>query len=93
MGAMKQYLLKVLSLCCEHNFGQEAVQHAIFTGRIRLTYNLDQDLRLIMGEPGHPEDSLYPELVEEYQAYRAGRTSDGIGRCQPNAIRTKRKDG
>jgi hypothetical protein len=67
MGQMKNYLLRVLENCSEEQFGQDAVEWAITTGFIRLTYNLSEDLRLIMGEPGHPETGQYDAIVEAYQ--------------------------
>jgi len=48
-------------------FGQEAVEWAILSGLITLTYDLEQDLRLIMGEPGKPETGAYPSIVEAFQ--------------------------
>ena len=49
MGMMKNYLLQLLCLCSDQQFGQDAVERAIQTGRIQLTYDLDRDLQLILG--------------------------------------------
>jgi hypothetical protein len=68
MGMLKKYLLELICLCSEHSFGQDAVEWAILNGRIKLTYHLDQDLRLIMGEPGRPETGAYSDIIEAYQA-------------------------
>lgn len=70
MGMIKNYLANLLCLCSEHEFGQDVVDWAIYTGRVRLSYDLDADLRLIMGEPGQPETGQYDNLVEAYQAER-----------------------
>ena len=47
---MKNYLLTVLENCSDEKFGQEAVEWAIVTGRVTLTYNLETDLKTIMGD-------------------------------------------
>lgn len=65
---IKQYLLELLCLCSDRQFGQEAIEWAILTGKIKLSYDLERDLRLIMGAPGKPETGMYPELIELYQA-------------------------
>jgi hypothetical protein len=67
MGMMKQYLLNLLSLCSDQQFGQDAVEWAIVSGRLKLTYDLESDLCLIMGQPGQPETGQYSALVETYQ--------------------------
>ena len=67
MAAMKKYLLTLLENCSDENFGQEAVEWAILSGRITRTYDLQTDLRAIMGEPGQPETGRYSEFVEAYQ--------------------------
>jgi len=64
---IKQYLLELLHLCSDQQFGQDAVEWAILTGRIRLTFDKERDLRLIMGEPGNPEGGRYSDIVEAYQ--------------------------
>src|SRR5579871_5915139 len=51
MGAMKNYLLTLLQHCSEETFGQDAVEYAIVSGAVTLTYHLETDLRAIMGEP------------------------------------------
>ena len=47
MGAVKNYLLSVLQNCSEEPFGQEAVEHAIVSGALKLTYHLSADLHQI----------------------------------------------
>ncbi|HVM50949.1 MAG TPA: hypothetical protein VMU04_23175 [Candidatus Acidoferrum sp.] len=64
---MKNYLLTLLEHCSEEQFGQDAVEWAIVTGFIQLSYDLEADLRLIMGEPGRPETGRYDDIVEAYQ--------------------------
>jgi len=51
---MKNYLLTVLQQCSEHQFGQDAIEWAIVTGRVQLTYDLETDVRLIMGDIPSP---------------------------------------
>jgi hypothetical protein len=67
MGMIKTYILELLRLCSDEKFGQDAVEWAILTGRIKLTYDKEQDLRLIVGEPGRPETGQYSEIVEAYR--------------------------
>ena len=67
MSQMKNYLLRILELCSEEEFGQDAVEWAIVTGQVQLGYNLEADLRLIMGEPSHPETGKYDEICEAYR--------------------------
>lgn len=47
---MKNYLLTVLQNCSEEPFGQEAVEHAIVSGTLRLTYHLPTDLHQIFDQ-------------------------------------------
>ncbi len=67
MAMIKKYLLDLLAHCSEHPFGQDAVEWAITSGFVKLTYDLDQDLRTIMGEPGRPETGQYSQIIEAYQ--------------------------
>jgi len=67
MGAMKNYLLTLLQQCSEEQFGQDAVEYAIVSGAVTLTYDLQTDLKAIMGEPGKPETGRYSEFIEAYQ--------------------------
>ena len=69
MGQMKNYLLTVLENCSEEQFGQDAVEWAIQFGLVQLSYNLEADLRLIMGEPGEPQTGRYDDLCEGYRRY------------------------
>ena len=75
MGCIKHYIGNLVCQCSDERFGQEAVETAIFNGRVPLTYNLEQDLATIMGPsplvaPELPAkaERLYDQLVEEYQA-------------------------
>ena len=54
MGMIKRYLEKIPPLCSDEVFGQDAVEWAIFSGHLPLTYNLQADLIRIMGPPGFP---------------------------------------
>ena len=63
MGCMKNYLLTVLEQCSSEKFGQDAIEWAIVSGHIKLTYQLDTDVRAIMGEGG----GNYDRLIEAYR--------------------------
>ena len=71
MAAMKNYLLTVLENCSEENFGQEAVEWAILSGHLPLTYDLQADLIRIMGPPGFPALGEYDALCAAYRQYSA----------------------
>ena len=59
MGMMKNYLLTLLQRCSEEQFGQDAIEWAIVSGLVRLSYRLDPDIRAIM--------SRYDEIIEAYR--------------------------
>ena len=59
MGMMKQYLLGLLHQCSEEQFGQDAIEWAIVSGLVHLTYDLERDARAIM--------SRYDEIIEGYR--------------------------
>jgi hypothetical protein len=59
MGMIKNYLLKLLHQCSEEQFGQDAIEWAVFSGLVRLTYNLEADVRETM--------SRYDEIIEGYR--------------------------
>jgi len=63
MGMMKNYLLNLLQQCSEHQFGQDAIEWAIVSGFVRLTYDLDKDIRETM--------SRYDEIIEGYRRFLA----------------------
>lgn len=67
MSMTKRYLENIICLCSEEKFGQDAVEWAILSGRIKLTFRLEADLRTIMGEPGSPETGQYSAIIEAYQ--------------------------
>ena len=66
MGMMKNYLLNLLQQCSEEKFGQDAIEWAIVSGRVRLTYDLDRDIREAM--------SRYDEIIDGYRAAQAQGT-------------------
>jgi hypothetical protein len=66
MGMMKNYLLNLLQQCSEEKFGQDAIEWAIVSGRVRLTYDLDRDIREAM--------SRYDEIIDGYRAVQAQAT-------------------
>jgi len=59
MGMMKNYVLTLLQQCSEKQFGQDAIEWAIVTGLVRLSYDLDTDVHSIM--------SRYDEIIEAYR--------------------------
>ncbi len=59
MGMMKNYFLRLLEQCSEENFGQDAIEWAVVTGLVRLSYKLDRDVGEIMRR--------YDEIVEAYR--------------------------
>jgi hypothetical protein len=59
MGMMKNYLLNLLQQCSEEKFGQDAIEWAIVSGRVRLTYDLEHDI--------HETMSRYDEIIEAYR--------------------------
>ena len=63
MGMMKNYVLKLLQQCSEHKFGQDAIEWALVSGFVRLTYDLDKDIRETM--------SRYDEIIEGYRRFLA----------------------
>ena len=66
MGMMKQYLLKLLHQCSEEKFGQEAIEWAIVSGLVHLTYDLEWDI--------HETMSRYEEIIEAYRRSTAQAT-------------------
>ena len=65
---MKNYFLRLLEQCTEEQFGQEAIEWAIFKGLVGLTYKLDDDVRSIM--------MRYDELIEAYRRCLAQTTEE-----------------
>lgn len=61
------YLMKLLERCSDEQFGQDAVDFGITVGMVKLSYHLETDLRLIMGEPGQPETGMYDRLCEAWR--------------------------
>jgi hypothetical protein len=66
MGMMKKYLLKLLHQCSEEQFGQDAIEWAIVSGLVPLTYDLDRDVRETM--------LRYDEIIEAYRRSLAQAT-------------------
>lgn len=56
---MKNYLLNLLQQCSEEQFGQDAIEWAIVSGLVPLTYDLERDVRESM--------SRYDEIIEAYR--------------------------
>ena len=84
MGYTKNYLLELLCLCSDEQFGQDAVEWAIMTGLVKLTYNQHQDLLTIMGRPGYPESGAYPAIVDASSSTCATRTRDAWKQTSPS---------
>jgi hypothetical protein len=62
MGMMKNYLLNLLQQCSEEQFGQDAIEWAITSGLVKLTYDSERDIRESM--------SRYDEIIEAYRRAR-----------------------
>lgn len=58
---IKRYYENLLHLCSEEQTGQDAVEWAIVTGLVTLTFDREADLRTIMAQ--------YSALIEAYQAH------------------------
>lgn len=59
-----KYLLELLERCSDEKFGQDAIDFAITTGEITLTYNLEADCRRIFAPVAEPETpNAKPETV------------------------------
>ena len=61
---IENYLEQLLPLCSEEQFGQDAIEWAIFSGHVAITHDLQTDLRHIMGLPGHPETGEYDNICD-----------------------------
>jgi hypothetical protein len=59
MGMTKNYILTLLQQCSEEQFGQDAIEWAIVSGLVRISYELDTDIRSIM--------LRYDEIIEAYR--------------------------
>ena len=68
---IENYLEQLLPLCSEEQFGQDAIEWAIFSGHVAITHDLQTDLRHIMGLPGHPETGEYDNICDVYHSYCA----------------------
>ena len=67
MGMMKNYLLNLLQQCSEEKFGQDAIEWAVVSSLVKLTYDLDRDIRETM--------SRYDEIIEKYRLSQAQTTN------------------
>jgi len=88
MGMMKNYLLKLLEQCSEEQFGQDAIEWAVSSGLVRLTYDLDRDVRESM--------SRYDEIIESYRrilGQSVGRSSSAHAPMERAAPRRRSKAG
>lgn len=68
---MKNYLLTILQQCSDEAAGQDAVEHAIMSGALKLTYNLPTDLHQIFDQ--HSACCDAPPL---------GETCNSAGTCR-----------
>jgi hypothetical protein len=83
MGMTKNYLLKILENCSEHQFGQDAVEWAIVSGHVALTGDLQTDLRAILGQPGKPETGRYDAICDAYRRVRDELNEQSMDAMQP----------
>jgi hypothetical protein len=62
MGMMKNYLLTLVCECApENEFSQDAIEHAIATRLVHLTYSLEEDVVEIM--------SRYDEIIAAHHHF------------------------
>ena len=59
MGMTKNYFLNLLQQCSEEQFGQDAIEWAIVSGFVTLSYDMDTDVRKIM--------SNYDGIIDAYR--------------------------
>ncbi|HEY1160399.1 MAG TPA: hypothetical protein VGE83_07200 [Terracidiphilus sp.] len=75
MGMMKNYLLKLQEQCSVQQFGQDAIEWAVISGWIKLTYHLDDDVRIIMDQ--------YDNLIDAYRRRIADLEEQTLDAMQP----------
>jgi hypothetical protein len=75
MGMMKNYLLKLLEKCSDEAFGQDAVEWAIVSGWVKLTYHLNDDVQTIR--------SQYDQLAAAYRQRVSELTEQSLEVMQP----------
>ncbi len=78
---IKRYVEHLILQCSDQSFGQQAVEWAILQGKIKLTYDLQTDLKAIHAplpqEPvaaGEKPVTFYDRIIEEYQVEVQGHT-------------------
>lgn len=62
MGMLKNYLLRLQEGISEHQFGQDAVEWAIVSGLVPLTYNFDKDIVTLV--------TNYDSIIDNYREAR-----------------------
>lgn len=63
MGSIKNYLLTVITACApEDGFAQDAIEYALVSDLIPLTYHPGHDVCVIMGQ--------YDKIIDNYRAVR-----------------------
>ncbi len=85
MGMLKNYVLNVLQHCSEEQFGQDAIEWAIESGFVTLSYQLDQDVRNIM--------SKYDAIIEGYRKATAQENVHSLKAGFPARLGSRRADG
>ena len=73
-----RYLEHFLHQASEHAFGQEAVEHAVYSGSFPLTYHLPTDLATLFGPATvptpvdcdllAPPETRYDQCIQAYQS-------------------------
>ena len=76
MGMLKNYLLKIQERVTEHQFGQEAIEHAAVSGAIKITGSLEEDVRRFA--------QAYDQICESYRNWATRAPQRGID-PQPTA--------
>ena len=79
---MKNYLLTLLQHSSEEQFGQDAIEHAILTGALELTYNLETDSHQIFDPRSNcceapPSGEIAAECQAEVRHGRCRQCGDG----------------
>jgi hypothetical protein len=59
MGMLKNYLLDLICACSDHQYGQDAIEFAVSMGLVKISYNLEADVKTIMNQ--------YDDIIEWYR--------------------------
>ncbi len=85
MGMMKNYFLNLLQQCSDEQFGQDAIEWAIVSGFVTLSYDLDRDVRNIM--------SNYDAIIDAYRKAKSQEHTDNLKPALPARLGARRARG